>query len=189
MLYRVFPHHAGTRPDPLAVPRHLQGAGRHDNPEHYTCLYLGREPVSVVAERIQGFRGKQLTEAVFNRPDGRTETLASIDDSAWPGLVDLDDPAVLAAASIRPSQVATRERRITQAMALRFFEAGDVGLSWWSTLESAWTNVSAFAERVAGEARLVDVEPLSIDHPVVREAADFLLIDIASPSGRRRRLT
>jgi hypothetical protein len=34
-----------------------QGAGRHDNPELYGCLYASEESVSAVAEQLAPFRG------------------------------------------------------------------------------------------------------------------------------------
>jgi len=186
VLYRVFADAPDKRADPFNVPRHFQGGGRHDNPDHYTALYLAREPISAVAERIQGFRGQRLIEGVFTRPDGRVDALAEIDDTAWPELVDLDDPQVLAARSIRPSRVATGDRPTTQRLALDLFLGGATGLAWWSTLEASWTNVTVFEERLTGGLRrVVAVEPLTTVHPLVREAADHLLIDIARPRLRR----
>jgi hypothetical protein len=187
MLYRVCSHLPGARAEPFVVAREFQGGGRHDNPEAYTALYLAREPISAVAERIQGFRGQHLTETVFTRPDGRIDALAAIDDDGWPALVDLDDPAVLAARQLRPSTVATGDRPTTQRLALGLFEEGRPGLAWWSTLEAAWTNVTIFAERLApADRRLVSVEPLTIAHPVVRLAADHLLIGLAPLRPRLR---
>lgn len=178
MLYRVFPHEPGTRPDPMAVPRDLQGGGRHDNPDQYTAIYLAREPIAAVAERIQAFRGRALTGNAFHRPDGRLLTLGSIDDGAWPTLVDLDDPDTLASHGIRPSRVATAFRETTQRLALDFFSAGAVGLSWWSTLEAMWTNVTVFRERLDEPFTASSAEPLDLDHPVVREAAAFLGVEL-----------
>ena len=186
MLYRVFAHAPGPPADPFAVPRHFQGGGRHDHPDHYTALYLAREPISAIAERTQGFRGQRLVEGVFTRPDGRVDALAEIDDTGWPELIDLDDPQVLAARGIRPSRVATGDRAATQQLALDLFLGGATGLSWWSTLEASWTNVTVFEERLAAVLRrVISVEPLSTVHPVVREAADRLLIDVARPRLRR----
>lgn len=180
MLYRVFPFLAGTVARPLTVPRRLQGFGRHDNPDDYTALYLAREPISAVAERIAGFRGTVLSDGVFVRPDGSRLALATLDDAAIGKLVDLDDPNLLAAEHLRPSRIATGVRPTTQAIARGFFHAGGTGLSWWSTLEASWTNVTLFAERLSAEPRLVSVELLDVAHPVVREAADFLALDITA---------
>jgi RES domain-containing protein len=186
VLYRVFPHVRNARPTPLDVPRDLQGSGRHDNPDDYTAVYLAREPIAAVAERIQAFRGSRLTEGAFARPDGRVLALAEVDDSDWPDLVDLDDPIVLAAEAIRPSRVATGNPAAIRRMALEFFHRGSLGLSWWSTVEASWTNVTVFRERLERPVDIIDVQVLSPTHPVVREAAAFLLIDVPIAPRRRR---
>lgn len=175
MLYRVFPLAPGTpRPDPFDVPRALQGQSRHDNPDHYTALYCAREAVSAVAERIQGFRGRMLTPGIFRRPDGTVLALATLEEQL-DGIVDLDDPEVLARERVRPSRVATGDRSVTRALALRFFDAGVPGISWWSTLEAAWTNVTLYDVRLPANAvRVADVRPLDLDDELVRAAAERL---------------
>jgi hypothetical protein len=73
-------------------------------------------------------------------------------------------------------------------MAVHLFESGAPGISWWSTLDSAWTNVTLFAERTIepGLLRLVgEPERLSVRHPGLVAAADRLVIALAV--GRRRR--
>ena len=185
MLFRVFPVRSGTTPDPLAVPRAAQGAGRHDNPDEYTALYLSRDAVSAVAERMQAFRGVEMPASAFARPDGSVLALAAIDDAGWPDLVDLDDPAVLAAHRLRPSFVATGDRPRTQRIALDFFRAGALGLSWWSTLEASWTNVTVFREHLATGYPIRSVTRLTLRHVVVREAAERLGVGLPSlPRGR-----
>ncbi len=188
MLYRVFPLRPGARPEPLLVPRDRQGAGRHDDPDRYTAVYLAREPIGAVAEAIQAFRGRELTERALVRPDGAVRTLATLDDDALDGLVDLDDPTVLAGRALRPSQVATGDRAVTQRIARAAFDDGATGLSWWSTLEAAWTNVTLFGERIGGRLRLVEAVPLSLDHPAIVDAADRLGVRIAPRPRRRPRL-
>jgi hypothetical protein len=69
--------------------------------------------------------------------------------------------------------VATRVRRTTQRQALRLYEEGVDGLAWWSTIEASWINVTLFEDRVAGLLNVVgEPEPLTLDHPEVREAAE-----------------
>jgi hypothetical protein len=160
---------------PLHVARDRQGAGRHDNPDRYGALYLSGLPESAVAERIQGLRGQVLTNLDFRRRDGSRLALAVLDDSAVTGIVDLDDPSELARRDVRPSQVATRKRDITQPMALSLYRERVPGFSWWSTLEATWANTTLFVERVARRLRAAaEPELLSVDHPAVRAAADVL---------------
>lgn len=173
-LYRVFPWAPRRLPRPLDVPRQRQGANRHDNPDRYTALYLSRDPEGAIAEAIQGFRGRTLTDADLERVDGRRLALAALDDAGLPELVDLDDPAVLVAHGWRPSQVATRQRATTQAIAARLFDDGAVGCSWWSALEASWTNVTLFGGRAGPLGLAGPVEPLTVRHPGVVAAADRL---------------
>ncbi len=178
MLYRVFSWDPGGTPDPLAVRRYLQGTGRHDNPEQYGAIYLAKEPISAVAERIQGFRGQTLVDTDLQRPHGRRLALATLDDSNLPATTDLDDPRVLVRLRRRPSEIATGDRRITQALALELFSSGSIGLGWWSTLEASWINVTLFDVRLAIDATVVDVTPLTLSHRSVRAAADRLGIHV-----------
>jgi hypothetical protein len=187
VLFRVFGWLPDTQPEPLRVLRDRQGGGRHDDPDRYTALYLAREPVGAVAEAIQAFRGQELTAEALVRPDGARRSLATLDDAAIPVLLDLDDPRVLVARQLRPSAVATGIRRLTQRIAGDAFDRGAVGLSWWSTLESSWTNVTLFDERLASRPPVVEAIPLTLDHPFVVEAAERLGVRLASPPGRGRR--
>lgn len=193
MLFRVYRALEGAadaaRGGPLFVPRDRQGAGRHDDPSHYGAFYAARSAQAAVAETIQMFRGRDLTPEDLEMADGWRLTLATLDDSALSSLVDLDDPLVLVRESWRPSGVASRDRAVTQAMAARAHDAGAVGLSWWSTLDAAWTNVTLFAERTL-EAGAVFVdgvpEPLSLRHAAVVAAADHLAIPLTAKRRRRR---
>lgn len=190
MLYRVFRALDGVAPaargGPLFVPRDRQGAGRHDSPGRYGAFYAARSAEAAVAETIQAFRGRDLSPEDLELADGSRLALATYDDSALGALTDLDEPAVLVVEGWRPSGVASRDRAVTQAMAMRAYEAGALGLSWWSTLDSAWTNVTLFAERAIGPGAVIDdgaAEPLSLKHPALVAAADHLAIPLA----RRRR--
>jgi hypothetical protein len=180
-LYRVFPWAPRRLVRPLDVPRERQGANRHDNPDRYTALYLARQPESAVAEAIQGFRGRTLTDADLERADGRRLALVALDDGAVPPLVDLDDPAILVARHWRPSQVATRHRPTTQAIARALFDEGAAGCSWWSALEAAWTNVTLFGSRAGPLGLAGPVEPLTIGHPSLTIAAERLGVILAAP--------
>ncbi|HWT44991.1 MAG TPA: RES domain-containing protein [Vicinamibacterales bacterium] len=178
ILYRCFAWNSGARErdadGPLWFPRDYQGEGRHDNPDTYGCLYLSDRPVSSVVEQLAAFRGQRLIAALLRRR-GLPLALAQLelDDSRTP-LLDLDDPAVLRRERLRPSRVATRSRTVTQPLALALFRSHPraAGLRWWSTWESLWTNVTVF-DRAARALSVARVEPLSLEHPAVLEAADF----------------
>jgi hypothetical protein len=192
VLFRVYRALEGASPEarggPLHVPRERQGAGRHDSPARYGAFYAARSPVAAVAETIQAFRGRDLSPEDLEPADGSRLMLTAYDDSALVSLLDLDDPAILLEEGWRPSHVASRDRALTQAMAVRAFEAGALGLSWWSTLDAVWTNLTLFAERTiaAGLVELDGVpEPLTTQHPAVVAAADHLAIPLLRRSRRR----
>jgi glycosyltransferase involved in cell wall biosynthesis len=125
---------------------------------------VSRTPVGAIAERIQAFRGQELTATDFVRVDGTHDALAALDDDRLEGLVDLDDPSELLRRRLRPSGVATRDRAVTQRIALTLFDEGHSGFSWWSTLEASWTNVTLFAERATSRLKVAE-ELMSIGVP------------------------
>lgn len=160
---------------PLFFPRGFQGAGRHDNPELYGCLYASAEPLSVVVEALAPFRGVGELRASMLSRAGLPLALAQLDLDDDVELLDLDDPAVLAREGLRPSEVATRDRTVTQPQAAVLYERHDqVGvLEWWSTLEASWRNLTLF-DRAADELAAIDCGQLELVDPVVAAAADFL---------------
>jgi hypothetical protein len=188
ICWRLLPWQARASPDEpggaLWFPRELQGAGRHDNPDRYGCLYVSEEAaVSAVAEALAPFRGTGgLSEAMLDRL-GLRLALARLqldlaDDGA---ILDLDDPQTLTRTQLRPSSVATGVRTSTQAYAARLFDENPetLGLRWWSTLEASLHNLTLY-DRAAPSLRLGEIEPLTLEHPAVHEAAGLLGI----PSGR-----
>ena len=160
---------------PLFVARDRQGAGRHDSPGHYGAWYCSRVALSAVAESIKSLRGNALADRDFVRPGGVVTALVRLrlDDEA--DVVDLDDPPELTARNIRPSQVATTRRSVTQRIAQSIFRERAAGLSWWSTLDADWTNVTLFHERALPHI-VVAATPrvLSTRLPEVQAAAEHL---------------
>jgi hypothetical protein len=178
IFWRVLPWDPSARPaapgGALWFPRPFQGTARHDNPPRYGCLYATEEPVSAIAEALAPFRGTGDLEPDMLTRMGRPLALARLElrDAQ---LLDLDDPAVLLDAGLRPSQVATNRRAVTQSDAARLFDAHpDVaGLRWWSTLEAGWINATLF-DRAARSLRVRGVKPLEPAAEDVRAAAAFL---------------
>lgn len=184
ILYRCFVWNqraADDEPDgPLWFPRIFQGEGRHDNPEAYGCLYLADRAVSCVVEQLAAFRGQRLIASLLRRR-GLPLALAEIELDEAATLIDLDDPAVLRREHLRPSRVATRDRSVTQPQALALYRAHRevVGLKWWSSWEALWANVTLF-DRAARLLRLAGVRELTVEDPVVLEAAEFFGLRIPS---------
>jgi hypothetical protein len=177
ILHRCFAWRDGARDDasdgPLWFPRPFQGEGRHDNPETYGCLYLAERPLSCVAEQLAAFRGQRLSAAMLRRR-GLPLAVAEIELDDHAMLIDLDDPTVLDRERLRPSQVASRNRSITQPQALALFHRhrSAAGLRWWSTWESLWGNVTLF-DRAAAALRVSAIRELTLEDPTLREAADW----------------
>ncbi len=165
----------GEAGGPLWFPRQQQGGGRHDNPDLYGCLYLAEEPVSAVAEMLAPFRGSGRLLASMLVRYGNPLALAALRLEDGLPAVDLDRPLTLVETGLRPSQVATRRRAITQRQAAALHESAPaaVGIRWWSTLESSWINWTLF-DRAAPRLQVERMRELSVEDPVVLEAAGLL---------------
>jgi hypothetical protein len=179
ILWRVLPWdptaEASDPGGPLFFPRGLQGRGRHDNPVRYGCMYLAVDSASAVAEAVARFRGAgELADPMLVR-GGTRLALVELALSDEAKLMDLDEPRILVHERLRPSEVVTSDRTATQAYAERLFEAHPdaAGLRWWSTLESAWINVTLF-DRAARALSAGEPEVLKTGHPAVAEAAEML---------------
>jgi hypothetical protein len=183
ILHRCLAWNERAAPDgpdgALWFPRLYQGEGRHDNPLVYGCIYLSEQPLSCVVEQLARFRGQRLTPALLRRR-GLPLGLAELELPDGARLVDLDEPSVLRRERLRPSRVATRERAVTQPLALALHEKhGEAaGLRWWSTFESQWLNVTLF-DRAASALRLGSVRALHVDDDEIAAAADVLGLRLA----------
>ena len=177
ILHRCFPWNRHVRDDavdgPLWFPQPYQGEGRHDNPEDYGCLYLADRALSCVVEQLAPFRGQRLASSLLRRRD-LPLALAALEFDDRAPVIDLDDPAVLRRERLRPSAVATRDRRVTQPQALELYRRhpAAAGLKWWSSWEALWANVTLF-DRAAAALRLLSVNELTLDDSTLEEAADY----------------
>ena len=178
-LYRVFPYDPDAAPhEPggaLHAPRDRQGNGRVDNPGRYGVVYFAASPAAAAAERFQSFAGRRVTPAhLRGGRSGLPLALANVsvrrDDAR-----NLDDPAALQEHALIPSDVATRDRHVTQAWALRLWEAGFPGVRYWSAIEAKWPVIARWS---LDDVRVEQVEPLTVFHAALREAAALLGIEI-----------
>ena len=178
LVYRCFAWDRRARIDrpdgPLWVPREFQGEGRHDNPQDYGCLYVADRAVSAVVEQLARFRGQRLVPQMLLRR-GLPLAVAAIEVPDNARVIDLDDPRVLDANSLRPSQVATRTREVTQPQALTLFRRhkSALALRWWSTYEALWANFTLF-DRALSQTRVVETRQLAADDETVATAAELL---------------
>ena len=183
-LFRVFPYApsaaSGELGHPLFVPRSFQGGGRHDNPDPYGALYLSQEPTAAVAEHIAHLRGQSLADSDLDR-GGLRLAIVELDAPIERRMHDLDEPRVLAQWRLRPSEVATRRRSVTQRWAARVYRGrgSPWGVRWWSKLEASWLHVTLFDRAVDRLGMRDPPERLTTGHSAVQKASEELGIEIA----------
>jgi hypothetical protein len=181
-LFRVFPWDGHSRGNaeggPLYVPRHKQGAGRHDIPEREGVIYCSKVAVSAVAETLKPFRGQTVPRRIFSRPDGTVVALATLELEDSITLVDLDDTAQLSFLGFAPSEASSTHRAITQAVARKLFDQKHPGFIWWSALKSSWKNATLFESRVSSYLKVSDIVNLGADLTIVNQIADEMFVKI-----------
>lgn len=131
--------------------------------------------MSSICEQLARFRGRVLRREMLVRR-GYPLAIVRYRIPHDVRLIDLDDPQTLKREVLRPSQVATRDRPVTQQTAARLYtdHPNAAGLRWWSTLEASWINVTLFAERVMGVVNANQPRPLTTEEPDVQAAARLL---------------
>ena len=149
------------------------GAGRIDNPDRYLALYLSDGMGGACAE---AFFFKPVWDANVLRGlptlPGSMQALASFNIAPDPPICDLDDATRLVELDLRPSQVVSRERTVTQAWALRIYQEGRWGgIRWWSYYDPRWGSHGIWNREALD---LHGVEPLTLQHPAIVEAARVL---------------
>lgn len=177
-LYRVLPYVRSARANapghPLFVPS-ATGAGRVDNPGQYDVLYLGDTAAGAMAEAF-GWSPRWDASLFRGIPalPGSVKALAAYElDDSRASICDLDDAARLVQLGLRPSQVVTRERSVTQRWSAEIFGRRTfAGVRWWSYYDPRWGSYGLW-DVTAVRVRSVTVLD-SIDHPDFAEAADVL---------------
>jgi len=177
-LYRVLPYLRSARRrapgHPLYVPPST-GAGRVDNPGVYDVLYLGDSAAGSIAEAF-GWSSVWNSTLLRGTPSlpGSVRALAhyTLDDGARP-VCDLDDAARLVDLALRPSQVVTRDRTVTQEWSAAIYHRDEfAGVRWWSYYDPRWGSFGMWDARAL---TLVGVTVLDdLDQPDIAEAADVL---------------
>lgn len=163
---------AGERGHPLYVSP-IQGAGRADNPAHYRVFYASDSAAGAVAEAF-GTHGLWSDHLLRGRPDlPGSVTAVAVYDATGTQALDLDDARNLVQRRLRPSEVVTRDRAVTQRWALEIFRAGRWGgVRWWSYYDSRWGSYALWD--VSG-LRPVEVRALTREDPAVVQAGAVLV--------------
>ena len=171
-LYRVFPYVATAAKDEpggaLYVPP--QGGGRLDNPGIYSILYLSDAPAGAIAEAFGRFPewNEAILEGAPSLP-GSARALARFHLPDDAPICNLDDPTLLQALGLRPSDIVTRDYARSRAWARRIYEQGRwFGARWWSYYDSQW---ASFGLWNISRLKLDDVKLLRLDDPAIVESS------------------
>ncbi len=181
LLYHVFPHLPSAADSEPGHPHYLhrpQGHGRLDNPRHYDCWYLSAEATGAVGEVFGNLLS--WSEKMFEMPalPGSRRSLGIYEVPDDLPVLDLDDARALLDRGLRPTQVIARNRPATQAWALAIFREVDSrgdrlwdGVRWWSYHRPQWRIYGLWGSITP---RCMRVEPLTLTHPAVVDAANVL---------------
>ncbi len=196
-FWRVFPWDASAQPgDPFTpqyvLPAGVQTGGRFDLPDTSTLYLALEEPAHALAEVLQSLRGKRMIRSGHlrrkerGRP-GRFHPLAVVETwipaSLFDTFPDLGDPQNLVDLGIRPDDLSSRDRLVTQRISQRLHEEhGLAGFRWWSAFGGQWHVALLYLDRIDPMAiHYEDPDPLHLAHPVVWAAAAELKIGVATP--------
>jgi hypothetical protein len=137
-------------------------------------MYLSDAPAGAVAEAFGTLA--HWTSTMFVRPDlpGSVRALATYEIQEKAAVFDLDDAEALRTLRLRPSQVVTRDRTVTQSWALEIHEQGIwAGLRWWSYYDPRWYSYAIWEIDIL-TVRRGGVRPLHLEDPAVVDAAEVL---------------
>lgn len=173
-LFRVLPYLSDAAEDePGGVFfRPAGGKSRADAPDgSYRCLYAAASAEAAIAEAFGRFDtwDRALFEADPATPllPGSRFALASYELPDDVALRNLDDARTLLDEGLRPSQVVTRNRDVTQGWALRIHARGGfAGVSWWSYYDANWQSIAIWESaslRLAEPPRAISVTDAAVE--------------------------
>lgn len=180
LAYRVFPYlptaRSGRPGHPLYEHRPQRG-GRIDHPDYFVW-YTARQPEAAVGESFASLA--TWADSMFDFPQLQARRALGIyrlpDELA---VLDLDDPAELLKRSLRPTQIVARNLPVTQAWGHSIWDERSPhdhaarrwqAVQWWSFHRPHWTVLASWQRPT-----LHEVQPLSLEHPAVVDAAAALV--------------
>lgn len=192
-FWRVFPWDSAAAPgDPFTpqyvLPAGIQTGGRFDLSDTPTLYVALEDPAHALAEVLQSLRGKRSIRPGHLRRKSRRggfHPLAIVEtwipEDIYDRMPDLSDPANLVRFSVRPDELSSRDRSVTQRISRRLHDDhGLAGFRWWSAFGGQWHVAIMYMDRV--ERFRIHYEPpspLLIDDPIVHSAAAALQITVA----------
>jgi hypothetical protein len=184
-LWRAFPWDAAAAAGDQFSPLYIQPgqtSARFDLHDRPPVLYLGESPDHALGELLQGFRGRAIGTAHLK---SRGFPLALVEvgvlKSVAQDLVDCNDPAALERHHLRPDEMASHDRSVTQAIARWLHDSGVPGFRWWSALTGAWHSTVLFIDRVpATKLEVGEPELVTLAHPALARCAAMLGIALGA---------
>jgi hypothetical protein len=179
IVYRVSPFLPAAAAGTPGSPTYLhkpQTQGRLDNSSHYDIWYLSLTEAGAVGETFASHPTWSDLMFEFGKLPGARFSLHSFQIPDSCPLLDLDDANSLFERALRPTQVVTLNRSVTQSWALKIWnEIGTGGrkwhgVRWWSRHSAEWPVIALWT----GTPTLIESEPLSTVHKSVIEAAGVL---------------
>lgn len=169
----------------------MQTGGRFDLSDTPT-LYLALEnPAHALAEVLQSLRGRRQIRASHLRRrvrgrGGGYHPLAVVDTwipkDIYDALPDLGNPGNLVRFGIRPDDLASSDRAVTQRISRTLHDDhGLPGFRWWSAFRGEWHVGVLYMDRVDRfRLHYGPPDPLHLAHPLVQAAADELKMGVAT---------
>ena len=196
-FWRVFPWNAQAPPGApytpeFILPAGVQTGGRFDLGASPTLYLALEDPAHALSEVLQSLRGRREVRAGHLRRKARGKPgifhpLAVVetwvDAVLYRALPDLGNPKTLVRFGIRPDDLASRDRAVTQQISRTLHnERGLPGFRWWSAFKGDWHACVLFLDRIGpSEIHYGTPDPLHLAHPVVLAAAKELKIAVARP--------
>ncbi|GGC76070.1 RES domain-containing protein [Hoyosella rhizosphaerae] len=180
LVYRVFPYLPKAAPGEPGHPlyRHTpQIGGRIDHPDYYVW-YLSRHAEGACGESFGNL--PYWDDSMFEFPAlaGARRALGTFTVPDSLRICDLDDPDQLSRLGLRPTQVITRNLAVTSNWGHRIWSETHLSqpgekrweaVQWWSFHRPLWTVLASWVQ-----PELADVQPLTLDHAAVLDAARAL---------------
>ena len=148
-----------------------QGGGRIDVPG-LSVIYLSSAPAGAVAEVFAplGSWSPRIFESPSTPRARRALGRYELGDRAR--ILDLDDAETLQALGLRPSEVVSRDRAVTQRWAQAIVKQRPWdGVRWWSFHDPRWHSYGLWDRH---HLKVTGIERLDLHHPAVVEAATLL---------------
>jgi hypothetical protein len=181
LFYRVFPHLASASAGAPGHPEYEhrpQRGGRIDHPDYFTW-YLAREAAGAVGESFGNVATWDPSMFEFPFLPGARRALGTYTVPDDLRVLDLNDPAEVVERWLRADPDRGAQPGLHPCLGQSIWDERDPddpaarrwqAVQWWSLQRPTWSILASSAGPT-----FVQVEPLTLTHPAVRDAAEALL--------------